>query len=55
MILSNRSGTMEEEFPDQSHVLFEGYTANQVAGIVKVHDFDIGLLGGFCANHWLSA
>src|SRR5690349_19099096 len=55
MIPGNRSGTMEEKFPHQSHVLFEGHTANQVAGIVKVHNFDVGLLGRFFANHWLSS
>jgi hypothetical protein len=50
------SGLMRsEKFADQGHVLFEGYTANQVAGIFKVHNFDIGLLGKFLANHWLCA
>jgi hypothetical protein len=40
------SGLMRsEKFPDQGHVLFEGHTANQVAGILKVHNFDIGLIG----------
>src|SRR6266702_4090591 len=55
MISGNRSGTMEKKFSNQDYVLFKGYTANQVASIIKVHNCNIGLLGGFFANHWLSA
>jgi hypothetical protein len=40
------SGLMRsEKFADQGHILFESHTANQVAGIFKVHNFAIGLLG----------
>src|SRR2546425_1001287 len=42
-----------EKFPHQSHVLFEGHAANQVAGVLKVHHPDIWLRRCYFANHWL--
>ncbi len=48
-----RKDMRSEKFPHQSHVLFEGHAANQVAGILKVHHPDIWLRRCYFANHWL--
>src|SRR5947209_16327695 len=44
-----------EKIPYQSHELFIGHAANQVAGMLEVYYPDIGLLRGHFANRWLSA
>ena len=44
-----------EKFPYEGHILFEGHAADQVAGVLKIHDPDMWLLGGHLAKRWLCA
>src|SRR2546423_12846429 len=44
-----------EKIPYEGHILFEGYAADQVAGIFKIHDPDMWLLRGYFAKRWLCA